>query len=639
LIDYNKLGLKVGIEVHQELATQHKLFCSCPPRLSDKEPEYTFLRRLRPSQSELGEVDPAALFEFMKGKTIQYEGNHDTNCLVEMDEEPPGPLDPETLDITLTLSLMVGARPVDEVHVMRKTVVDGSNTGGFQRTCVVSLGGSVEVNKKRYGIQQISLEEDAARNMGEEGEVVRYRLDRLGIPLMEIATAPDMHSPTEAQTVAGRIGSILRATGKVRRGLGTIRQDLNISTLGGAVVEVKGVQDLQLLPTIVEYEAMRQSTLHEIRDELKASGAKLEDITGEQTDVSSVFKGTESKILRGALSSGGVVKAIVIPGFSGLTGRELCPGRRLGTELSDHAKYGGGVKGLLHTDELPGYSVTQAEVEALRREVGAKDVDAVIIVADKAERCVRALAAVAERARGVFAGIPLETRAANPDGTTRFSRPRPGAARMYPETDVRLIPITPERLAQVGGSLPEMPEVRLSRFMGDYGLNDKLARQVVDSEWMSLFEEVAGAHPDLATLAAVTLTEELRKLTRDGVSVDALTDDAVREVFSLVAEGSAVKESVPDLLTWLARNPERNASEAVAALGLGVLSPKELDQIVDAKVKSNAELVARMGEKASGPLMGMVMGEVRGKAKAQDVQAAIARRLGKRASNQQQHSA
>ena len=193
---------------------------------------------------------------------------------------------------------------MDEVHVMRKTVVDGSNTGGFQRTCVVSLGGGVEVDGKRYGIQQISLEEDAARNVGEEGSIVRYRLDRLGIPLMEIATAPDMHDPAEVQAVALRIGSILRATGKVRRGLGTIRQDVNVSIMNGKVVEIKGVQDLPLMPTIVEYEAQRQWNLLEIKDELVKRGVKPEHIKDEQFDVSAVFKATESKILKGALKNG-----------------------------------------------------------------------------------------------------------------------------------------------------------------------------------------------------------------------------------------------------------------------------------------------------------------------------------------------
>ncbi len=626
-MDYKKIGLKVGIEVHQELATRHKLFCGCPPKLSEAEPEFRFLRRLRPSQSELGEFDPAALFEFLKGKTIEYEGDGATTCLVEMDEEPPGPLDPETLELTLSFALMVGSRPVDEVHVMRKTVVDGSNTGGFQRTCVVSLGGSVEVDGKRYGIQQISLEEDAARNVGEDGSVVRYRLDRLGIPLMEIATAPDMHDPVEVQAVALRIGGILRATGKVRRGLGTIRQDINVSIKGGKVVEIKGVQDLPLMPTIVEYEAQRQSSLLEIKNELVKRGVKPEHIKDEQIDASAVFKATGSKILGGALKAGGVVKAVKLPGFAGLTGRELCPNRRLGTEMSDHAKFRGGVKGIFHTDELPGYSVTQDEVDALRGLVGAAEGDAVVIVADDAERSRRALTAVVERARDVFDGIPFETRAANPDGTTRFTRPRPGAARMYPETDVKTITITPEHLEKLRASLPEMPEAKLKRFQSDYGLNEKLARQIVDSEYMGLFEELTREYGALTTLAAVTLTEELKKLQRDGVPVEALTDGAIRGTFALVDCGEAVKESVPAILTWLAENPAKPARDAIAALGLGMLSEAQLASIVEAKIKTNPEVVAKMGEKAAGPIMGMVMGEVRGKAKATDVQAMIARKL------------
>jgi len=627
MVNYNKIGLKVGIEVHQELATQHKLFCHCPPMLSEKEPEFKFLRRLRPSQSELGELDPAALFEFLKDKTIQYEGDSTTTCLVEMDEEPPGPLDPETLDLTLSFGLMVGSHAVNEVHVMRKTVVDGSNTGGFQRTCVVSLGGAIEVGGKRYGIQQISLEEDAARNVGEEGSVVRYRLDRLGIPLMEIATAPDMHDPGEVQVVALRIGSILRATGKVRRGLGTIRQDVNVSIMNGKVVEIKGVQDLPLMPLIVEYEAQRQWTLLEIRDELVKRGVKPADIVDKQLDVSPIFKATESKILKSALKVGGVVKAVKLPGFAGLTGRKLCPNRRLGTEMSDHAKFRGGVKGIFHTDELPGYSITQAEVDALRNLVGAVESDAVVIVADEAEKAKRALIAVVERAKDVFNGIPFETRAANPDGTTRFTRPRPGAARMYPETDVKAITITQEYLDLLKESLPEMPEAKLKRFQKDYGLNEKLAKQIVDSEYMSLFEEFISDHKELTTLAVVTLTEELKKLQRDGVPVEELTDDAIRGTLSLVSSGEIVKESVPAMLTWLAQNPAKPAKVAIAALGLDLLSMSQLASIVDAKIKASAELVAKMGEKAAAPIMGMVMGEVRGKAKAADVQAIIAAKL------------
>jgi len=425
-MDIEKLGLTVGIEIHQELATKHKLFCSCPPRLSDKEPDYTFRRKLRPSQSELGEVDPAALFEFLKGKTIIYQGDHDTNCLVEMDEEPPGPLDSEAIEISLIFSLMTDGVPVDEIQVMRKTVVDGSNTGGFQRTSVISLGGAVKVDGKTYHLEQVAVEEDAARKIAEEGDTITYRLDRLGIPLIEITTAPEMHTPEEAYNVAARIGGILRATGMVRRGLGTIRQDVNVSIRGGAIIEIKGVQDLNLLPTIAEYEAQRQATLLEIVEELKKRGVTPKTLRQEAADVSDVFKETGSKILGAALKRGGKVMAVKLPGFSGLTGRELCPGRRLGTEMNDHAKFGGGVKGIFHTDELPGYSITAEEVHILRERMDAGEADAVVIVADEERKCVAALGAVVDRAEQALHGVPAETRSANPDGTTRYTRPRRG---------------------------------------------------------------------------------------------------------------------------------------------------------------------------------------------------------------------
>ncbi len=354
---------------------------------------------------------------------------------------------------------------------------------------------------------------------------------------------------------------------------------------------------------------------------------KPEHIKDEQLDVSTIFKATESKILKGALKNGGVVRAVRLPGFAGLTGRELCPNRRLGTEMSDHAKYKGGVKGIFHTDELPGYSITQAEVDALRSAAHAAEGDAVVIVADEAEKSRRALTAVVERARDVFNGIPLETRAANPDGTTRFTRPRPGAARMYPETDVKAITITPEHLEKLRASLPEMPEAKLKRFQSDYGLNEKLARQIVDSEYMGLFEELTREYKALTTLAAVTLTEDLKKLQRDGVPVEALTDNAIRGTFALVDCGDTVKESVPVILTWLVQNPSRKARDAITALGLGVLSEEKLASVVDAKIKANTAMIAKIGEKAAGPIMGAVMAEVRGKAKATDVQDMIARKL------------
>ena len=619
-MDYGKLGLKVGLEIHQELATEHKLFCRCPPELFKEEPEYTFLRRLRPSQSELGEIDPAALFEFMKGRTMLYEANRETSCLVEMDEEPPGPMNPEALDVCLTFALMAGSKPVDEVHVMRKIVVDGSNTTGFQRTCVVSVGGSVESEGKTYGIQHIGLEEDAARKVGDEGEVSRYRIDRLGIPLMEVATDPDIYSPEEAERVALAVGRLLRATGKVRRGIGSIRQDVNISITDGALIEIKGVQELGLVSKVVEFEVQRQVALLKLTHELAGRGVVEADLKGAPVDVSSLFSGTKSKIIKNALGTGGIVLAIRLHGFAGIIGSEICPGRRLGTEMADHARFHGGVKGIFHTDELPAYDISEGEVRALKEKLGAAASDAVVIVADETDKSRKALEAVVERATQALSGVPRETRSANPDGTTHFTRPRPGAARMYPETDVVCIPVTPERLEALRSALPEMPEEKLARLKADFGINEKLARQVVNSIHSELFEELARGGQGDPTLIAVTLTETLKSLERDGVPVGSLDESVIRGVFTLVNEGRTAKESVPQLMVWLASSPEGSAEEALDALGLGMMGVEALRELVEAKVSEKEGMVEQMGMKAFGPLMGMVMAEVRGKARAEDVQ-------------------
>ena len=617
-MDYKNIGLTVGIEIHQELATQHKLFCACPPRLSDREPDYTFMRKLRPSQSELGEVDPAALFEFLKGKTIVYQGDNDTNCLVEMDEEPPGPLDSEAVDITLIFSLMTEATPVDEIHVMRKTVVDGSNTGGFQRTAVVSLGGEIEAMNKKYRLEQIAIEEDAARKISEENDIITYRLDRLGIPLIEITTAPEMHTPEETKVVASHIGSILRATGRVRRGLGTIRQDVNVSIKGGEIIEIKGVQDLGILDTVVEYEALRQSSLIEIAKILKERRVHTGSLTKEIVDVSMIFEQTKSKILKNAINKGGVILAVKLPGFKGLTGKEISPDRRLGTELSDHAKFMGNVKGIFHTDELPGYSISEKETQSLIEFMRAGEDDAIVIVADEEEKCKAALIAVVDRALQAIKGVPAETRAANPDGTTRFTRPRPGAARMYPETDVKPVQVTSERLEKLNEVLPEMPETKLKRLQKQYSLNEKLAKQIVDSDYLELFEELASKGIP-TTLMAVTLTEDLTKLRRDGVPVETLDDQRLRNVFKLISEGAALKESLPDILTWLAKNPNKTAKEALNALELNLISHLELLEIVKKTVESNSQLIKDRGSRAKGTLMGFIMRDVRGRADASEV--------------------
>ena len=278
LIYYKNIGLKVGLEIHQQLATKNKLFCHCE-EFQSNEFEFSFNRRLRPTQSELGQVDPAAMFEFKKGKMINYHANRKSSCLVEADEEPPHDLNMEAVESALIVALALKSKIVDELHTMRKIVIDGSNTTGFQRTIIVALGGLLKTKNRDVPVQTICLEEDAARLFVDYDGYREYYLDRLCIPLVEMALAPVEGSPEEIQEIALSLGRLLRATRRVARGLGTIRQDINVSVKGGRVVEVKGIQKLDLISKIVEFEALRQSGLMEIKNELEKRGVKPEDIS------------------------------------------------------------------------------------------------------------------------------------------------------------------------------------------------------------------------------------------------------------------------------------------------------------------------------------------------------------------------
>jgi len=615
-IDYGKIGLKVGLEIHQQLNTQTKLFCGCPPALFKEEPEITFLRRLRPTQSELGQVDPAAFFEFQKGIKVLYEANRATSCLVEMDEEPPHPLNMEAVEVVLTAALMMNMQPIDEVHVMRKTVIDGSNTTGFQRTCIIASEGWIKVGEKIIPMQAASLEEDAARKTGtqDDGKIICYRIDRLGIPLIEVATAPVIYSPMEAQEVALAIGRILRDTGKVMRGLGTIRQDLNVSLPNGALIEIKGVQELELISKVVEYEVQRQLGLIQVKEELQNRGVKAEELKEEFVDVSEVFRQTKCKVIRKAVDKDQKVLAVKLPKFGGILKRELMPGFRVGTELSDRAKFWGRVGGIFHTDEMPAYGVTAEEVEALRKAVGASEVDAVVFVADTAENVHDALKAVVERAQEAIECVPAETRTAKEDGTTRYMRPRPGAARMYPETDIPPSAITSALVEKIRLNLPEPAEKKLERLMKEYRLNGKLAKQIVDSEYGGLFEVIVKESGVTATTVAVFLTETLKSLRRDGVVIEKVTDNQVMEIFRGVGSGEIVKEAIADVFVWLSENEGKNLQDAVSALGLKMFSKAELAKLVDQVIAKNRQSIDQMGKKAFGMLMGIVMKEVRGKA-------------------------
>jgi len=614
-MDYKALGLRCGLEVHQQLDTR-KLFCACPSLLSEKT-EGTFLRRLRPTQSEMGEVDAAAIEEAKRRLAFVYHVT-DNSCLVEADEEPPHEANPDALGTALLVSLMLEAEPVREVHFMRKLVIDGSNTTGFQRSALIAVDGGITVDGKRIGIPTILLEEDAARKVSEaEGEVV-YRLDRLGIPLVEIATTPDIESPEEAEKVALGIGSWLRATRRVMRGIGTIREDLNVSIRGGSRIEIKGVQELRMIPVYVEKEVERQLALIEAAKELKARGVTRIDVAVQ--DLSSLLASSPSKVVAGALGAGGKVLGARLPGFQGLLKG------RLGPELAAHARVAG-VRGILHSDELPGYGVTAGEVGAIAKALGVTGPDAFVLVADEEAKARRAFEEMIPRLRTALASVPEETRDPKPDGTSVYSRPLPGKARMYPETDVPPIRVTDEWIERLKKDLPEPPERRAARLSERYGIHDQQARQLVQEGSDDVFEAIAKEFPD-AKLVASVLLYALAEIRREGLPVDAIPEDRMRGLFSLVKAGAFAKEAVPDVLREMARSG-RGPGEAAKALGLAGAGREEVARVIEEIVAANRDLISLRGEGALAPLMGKAMERLRGRADGSLVNEVLRERLKK----------
>ncbi|AEK72543.1 glutamyl-tRNA(Gln) amidotransferase subunit E [Thermococcus sp. 4557] len=619
--NYEELGLKVGLEIHRQLDTK-RLFSPVPSEMSD-EVDFTFQRRLRPTISELGEIDPAALEEFKKGKTYIYEGNYRLADLVYMDEEPPHMPDEEALRVSLQISYLLNATPVDEVHFMRKIVIDGSNVSGFQRTAIIAMNGKVDTPWGSVGIPTICLEEDACRIVERGEKEVIYRLDRLGIPLVEISTTPDIHHPEQAKVVAKYIGDALRATRKVKRGLGTIRQDLNVSIRGGARVEIKGVQELDMIPLIIEREIERQVNLLKIREELRNRGVRPDDITEEFHDVTEIFQNTGSKIIARTVKKGGKVLAVKLPKFRGLIGKEIQPGRRLGTEMADRAKKY--VKGIFHIDELPNYGITELEVNAVIEKLGLGEKDAFVLVAAEEETAKNALREVLQRAREAIEGVPEETRRALPDGNTQYMRPLPGKARMYPETDIPPILITGEMKDDVLANLPELPQERVERYVKEYRIDKSLAETLVNDERDELFEELIarGVKPSMAASILVVVLKGLKK----EAPIENITDDHIRGAFDLYLSGKIAKEAFEEIFKELAKSPEKSAAQVAEEKGLTLLSEEEVERIIDEVVQANIEVIKAKGMGAMGMVMGRAMAKLRGRADGKLVSSLVRKKI------------
>lgn len=604
-MDYKALGLKCGIEIHQQLEGQ-KLFCSCPTQLRDDTPHFQIRRKIRAVAGEGGNVDIAALQEQFKDKVFVYQGYKDSTCLVEVDCEPPHTTNTDALYTALQFCQLVQAQVSPVVQVMRKIIVNGSNTSGFQRTALIARGGIITTSEGEIHIDNINLEEDSAREIHEStnDQEIIYRLDRLGIPLIEVGTAPDIISPLQCQEAAKKLGLLLRSLPGVKRGLGTIRQDLNISIAGGTRIEVKGAQDLRLIPTIIELEVKRQNELLKLKEYLLMHKIKLNSL--QMVDLSSIFTATGSALVQKTLQKQGKVLGVKLHQFKGLLGRELMPNYRLGTELSSRAKVIAGVGGLFHCDELPNYGITAEEVTAIRQKLGCAADDGFIIIADAQNKAQKALEAAYARIAELWQGIPKEVRCAQEDGTTRYLRPLPGAARMYPETDVPLIKPNLKHII-----VPETLEEKMIRYQQELGLGKDLAQFIAKSNKVQLFEQVVKQYPSLkAAFIAETLTSTLIEIKRKyNLNSELLDDLQLAKVFEYLSQDKIHKDIVLDVLLEMIQGTftvEKYAGLSTEALHL--------------KIK---EIVNKNKNAPLGALMGICMKELSGQTSGKTISDAL----------------
>ena len=622
-IDFEKIGLKVGLEIHQQLNTNKKLFCKCRPIESD---EYTekFSRRLRTAKSELGELDPAALFEKTKSKKINYYANSQSSCLVEKDEEPPHDLDYDAKKISLLISCMLESKIFSEIHVMRKTVIDGSNTAGFQRTMLVSQGGNLNVNGKKIGVQAICLEEDAAKLLKDEQDQRNYSLDRLGIPLVEIALEPVIAKPTEVKEIALTLGRLLRVTGMVKRGIGSIRQDVNISVMNSGVVEVKGVQQLDQLEKIIDYEAKRQYGLILIAEKLKKLSITIskEDVF----DITEVFKDCESKIIQNALKLKIKIKAILVRNFSGMFGFEPYPGIRLGKEIGQLVRFFG-VGGVFHSDELPNYGINDSDVDNVKKYLKLVDGDGFLIIAGEDSKLDYAIDSIINRIKDATQGVPAETRGATQDGETIFLRPRPGASRMYPETDIPSISVLPEEIKLAKENIPKSWNDSIAEIQQKYSLNSQLSEQIFDSEYLELFEKICENKKNSPNFVASILCSSITNLQRKGFDAILLKPEHIIESFELLASDKIPKESLEIIFESIMSGKSENVSIAMQSTDVSSMGEDELNDILDKIIQNNMDLVKERGENALVTLMGIAMKEVRGKASGKMVNALLRKKI------------
>ncbi len=543
--DYAAIGFKSGLEIHQQLFTEKKLFCRCPAGRYSQKYDAEILRHMRPTLSELGEYDGTALMEFKTKKEIIYQINHETVCTYEMDDTPPFELNEQALDIALGIAMLYHCVMVDELHISRKQYLDGSIPTGFQRTTIVGVDGHIPYKDREIRIVQLGLEEDACREVSDIGHQRTYLTDRLGMPLIETVTAPDMRTPQEVAEVGQILRRIVRSTGKVRTGIGAARQDVNVSVTGGTRIEIKGVPRLPMIPLLTYNEAMRQWNLLKLREELHRRGITAETFKGRYEPVNKLLRKTRYQPIQQAIAAGMTVHGVVLSGFHGLLRWQTQTDTYFSRELSDRVRVIAcltTLPNIIHSDS-PGETLASSEWLTVRKAFGATEDDTLVLVWGPAVDAETGAKEIIIRAREACIGVPSETRQAYADGTNGFERILPGPDRMYPDTDLPPIKVTPERLQRIRLSLPQ-PVWEREKTYRQLGIPEDTVIPLTYSPYADLFAKAVDQWGMDAKLAAIILIQYPKRLRKKRLNISNLTVTFMEELFQAIIEKRLPRDGI-----------------------------------------------------------------------------------------------
>jgi glutamyl-tRNA(Gln) amidotransferase subunit E len=608
--DYDRIGFMSGLEVHQQLLTEKKLFCHCPAGIYQKDEEYDaeVIRHMRPTLSELGEYDGTALMEFKTRKNIVYRINNKTACTYEVDDTPPFLINKDALEKALIITILCKFNVVGEVHITRKQYLDGSIPTGFQRTAILGVEGEIELKNKKVRLIQLSIEEDSCREISDVGHWRVYKTDRLGMPLIETVTYPDMKNPDEVKEACDYIRFLNRSTGLVRTGMGAARQDVNVSCKGGTRVEIKGVAHTKWIPELTHNECFRQWSLLAIRDELRQRVSDWQNWKIEYTYLDYDAFVITHPAIKSAKESGKKLLAVRLPHFKGILSWYNQPGIMFAQEIADRLKVIACLDfpNMVHS-ELPVQVITDSDMEIIKMIMNCdEEKDALIVFWATEDDVATALETIEERCKMAFEGVPNETRKSFEDGTTMFERVLPGPDRMYPDTDSTPIPLSVEYIENLKKRVPNTVRERVNQMLA-WGIPESSHTYILSRNLYPYIEKTINEFGIDPTVAGKFFGQELKKIEGRYQKSQDFTYDRLLDLIAFLKQNNLHCPLGIYMLPELYQHPNMDFESILTILKFKRSNKEELMSKIDFLVeKYNSEAKNKTKENSLNWVMGQI---------------------------------